>query len=664
MSAVRSVVVHGHFYQPPREEPWLDLVEREPSAAPFHDWNERIERECYRAVVAARLPGPGGRIAKIVNTLRSISFNFGPTLLEWMDTEAPGTYGEILAADRASQVRLGHGNAIATPYHHIILPLASRRDKITEVRWGIADFKRRFGRDPEGMWLPETAVDEETLEIIAAEEIRFTILAPHQVVIPPPYGLPGRCKTAGHREIAVFCYNGPMSHDVAFGPLVRDAGQWARRTLAAPAPETGPSLVSVATDGETYGHHHKFGEMALASMLDQVGVIPNVVVENFASFLVRHPAEHDVVLNSPSSWSCIHGVERWRSDCGCRIQSTPVTSQAWRAPLRTGLERLADELHLRFATEGRSHFIDPWRARDSYRTVGAPSERDIRGRELLEMERNALRMFTSCGWFFDDVGGIETIQILRYAGRAIELAGADSERLEAGLLADLAAAVSNDPKIGTAADLYRTSVRPLRSGPDRAAAGYAAVTAINPDEANHIVGAYVVGAGEAGTVEVRHSRTGRVDLLVATVHRTSALGVEVDLVPHPSGEPRTIGLEHLAERERGVVRTALRREALRDVLSADALERLAHGEETYHAALADALLALIPRTAAVPGEIDIPRIERALDLLALEEQHVPFDAQTRLYRLLSEGGPALRRLLAPLALRFGFVHDPLNHPVA
>lgn len=212
MSAPRSVVIHGHFYQPPREDPWLDEVEAEPSAAPFHDWNQRIERECYRAVVAARIPGTEGRIARIVNALEWISFNFGPTLLEWLQREAPDTYAAILEADARSAARLGFGNAIAMPYHHAILPLSSRRDKITEVRWGIADFRRRFGREPIGMWLPETAVDHETLEVLAVEGIRFTILAPHQVARPPAAGWPGRYR-AGGSEIAVFVYDGTLSHE-------------------------------------------------------------------------------------------------------------------------------------------------------------------------------------------------------------------------------------------------------------------------------------------------------------------------------------------------------------------------------------------------------------------------------------------------------------------
>ena len=178
---MRSIVIHGHFYQPPRENPWLEEVEREVSAAPHHDWNARIEQECYRAVVAARVLAPNGRISRIVNTLEYISFNFGPTLLEWMEHAAPDTYARVLEADRKSVTRLGHGNAIAQPYHHAILPLSSRRDKVTEVRWGIADFKRRFGREPEGMWLPETALDDETLDVLAQEGMKFTIVAPGQV---------------------------------------------------------------------------------------------------------------------------------------------------------------------------------------------------------------------------------------------------------------------------------------------------------------------------------------------------------------------------------------------------------------------------------------------------------------------------------------------------
>ena len=498
---VRSIVIHGHFYQPPREDPWLNQVAAEPSAAPYHDWNERIERESYRAVVAARVYAPDGRIAHIVNTLASISFNFGATLLEWLERETPGTYAAVLEADRASRARhAGHGNAIAMPYHHVIMPLASRRDKITEVRWGIADFRRRFGRGPEGMWLPETAVDPETLDVLAAEGIAFTILAPHQVEQAPADGSAGRYRTSGGRSIALFVYDGAISHDVAFGSLLKDASAWAERLLAPGKRGHERRLVAVATDGETYGHHHKFGEVALAWVLRELERRRDARVENFAAFLARHRPEQEVKLVAPTSWSCAHGVERWRADCGCRMAPERPTQQRWRAPLREALDWLAGELHARFEQEGGALFAGSWAARDAY---GTDRTADGRARELLEMERNALRMFTSCGWFFDDIAGIETIQILRYAARAIELAGADAPRLEAGVLERLARAQSNERAEGTGRDVYlnhvkrrvpvesaaRTDAHAADSGDDAARALLRAVLALEHDHSPRAIAA-------------------------------------------------------------------------------------------------------------------------------------------------------------------------------
>ncbi|MGE0554414.1 MAG: DUF3536 domain-containing protein [Gemmatimonadales bacterium] len=652
LPANRSVVVHGHFYQPPREHPWLEELEREPTAAPFHDWNERIERECYRAVVAARLPGPTGQIRAIMNTLEWISFNFAPTLLEWMEHHAPATYRAVLDADRASVARLGgHGNAIATPYHHVILPLASRRDKVTEVKWGLADFRRRFGRDPEGFWLPETAVDMDTLDVLATLGVRYTILAPHQVTTPPPSGLPGLVRTPTGRTIVVFIYDGPLSHDVAFGPLVADSAAWVARILEPPSPRAMPVLRSMATDGETYGHHHRFGEMALAATLDTLRQREDVRIESFGAFLARHPARHEIELVAPTSWSCPHGVERWRSDCGCRLEAD--TSQAWRGPLRAGLEWLASELAAIYATEGQRYFTEPYTARDLYGVVGAPSDLAVRARELLELARNALRMFTSCGWFFDDIGRIEPIQILRYAARAIELAGSDAPRLEAGLVERLARAESNDPALGTGADIYRARVAPAMSGEERAAAGFAATASLAPSGSRPVTGAFLVGALD-DSIQVQHRRTGRIHRFTATVHRLGPLDVEVDLERADSGKRRTVGLADFPERERLAVRDALRREALRDVLSPEEVVRLASGSASYAQSIEAAVVRLIPEPEGeVPAGL-AARLGRALALLEQVRATVPFDAQTRFHRFMTSLGPERRRPFEPLTTRFGF----------
>jgi len=410
MGLMRSIVIHGHFYQPPRDDPWTGTIPREANAAPFHDWNERIEQECY---------GPLAR----AGSLASLSFDFGPTLFEWMEDAAPETYAAVLAADRAS------GNAIAMPYHHLILPLSPRRDKTTDVRWGIADFRRRFGREPEGMWLPETAVDDETLDVLAEEGIRFTILAPHQVERAPAGGLPGWYRTAAGRRIALFIYDGPLSHDVAFGPLVNDAAAWTGRLTSATA-----DVVAIATDGETYGHHHKGGDVTLARLFQALARRSDVRVENFAAVLARHPPRQEVGLVAPSSWSCPHGVERWRAECGCRAAPERATQQRWRAPLRAALEWLAAEVRAIFERDGRA----------------LPTA----------LEHQLLRMFTSCGWFFDDIAGIESVIVLRSAARAIEFAGpSEAPRLEAGLLERLALAPSNDPAVGSGRELYLQRVK-------------------------------------------------------------------------------------------------------------------------------------------------------------------------------------------------------------
>ncbi len=471
----RSVVVHGHFYQPPRENPWTGVVDPEPTAAPFHDWNQRIESECYGPVSKARVLGTDGKVEHRDNLYAAMSFDVGPTLFEWMETSAPATYASILAADRISVARLGHGNAIAMPYHHAILPLASRRDKVTEVRWGIADFRRRFEREPDGMWLPETAADEETLDVLSEAGILFTILAPHQVEAASERGLPLRFRAGRGREIALCIYDAVLAGEIAFGGLIADGALLASRL--APAEASDHALIAaVAMDGETFGHHHRFGEMGLGRALRILGERDDVRIENFASFLARNPPVTDAVLVSPTSWSCSHGIERWRADCGCRLAPEAHTSQAWRGSLRDGLEWLAGELHEIFEREGEDLFtVDPWFVRDDYGDVMAESEakalsfvaasitrrndgaRVERAAELLAMEEAALSMFTSCAWFFDDIARIETIQVLKYAAFAIELSG-DAARLESGLLDRIGDVKSNDPAEGTGRDIWRTKV--------------------------------------------------------------------------------------------------------------------------------------------------------------------------------------------------------------
>ncbi len=420
MTVPGSVVVHAHFYQPPREDPWTGRVPREPSAAPFHDWNQRIADECYRPFAAARVLDDQGEDAGRLNLYAHCSFNVGATLATWLDRFAPDVLAAMVAGDRESAHRWrGHGNAIAQPWHHVILPLASRRDKVAEVRWGIADFRQRFGRDPEGMWLPETAVDEETLVVLAEAGIRFTILAPHQIAGAPTDGSAGRWSAGGGRSIALCTYDGEVASGVAFGDLLRDGDRLAAQ-LAAP----GARLRAVATDGETYGHHHTFGEMALARALTTLARRPGTAVTNFAAHLAAHPATATVTLVAPSSWSCAHGVERWRSDCGCALDRETWPSQAWRAPLRAALEWLAAAL----------------------REPGAGDDEAL--------ERAIHRMFTSCAWFFDDLTRLEVGIVLRYARWAMERAGR-VEALEAPFLARLQRAVSAAPDGGDGAAAYR-----------------------------------------------------------------------------------------------------------------------------------------------------------------------------------------------------------------
>lgn len=643
-------------------------METEASAAPFHDWNQRIERECYRAVAAARLTSGDGRIRGIVNTLESISFNFGPTLLEWMEHEAKDTYQAVLAADRASVARLGHGNAIAQPYHHTILPLASRRDKRTEVLWGIADFRRRFGRDPEGMWLPETALDDETLDVLAEAGIRFTIVAPRQVKERPPHGQPGLYRTQNGRTIALCVYDGDLSHRIAFGGALHDALGWVAHMtgMAGTLGETG--LLAAATDGETYGHHHRFGEMALARAIEEMRHI-GWRVENFASYLARVPATTAVTLVAPSSWSCVHGVERWRDNCGCKIDPTRNWSQAWRAPLRHALERLAGDLHAIYEKEGGILLTDPWKARDVYGMVvasGPSALREfalqvtkapgdpacvVRARELLEMERDALRMFTSCAWFFDDIAGIESRQVLRYAARAISLAGAEAGRLESRFLQDLSTAQSNERAEGSGRDVFLRHSRPAIPAPVRIAAAAVAAAHIDSTQRERYTTAEI--DLEGNRVSVAERRTGRRHDFMVSVSRPASTDVAVELTGVDAQRWR-LTLDDLPERPRHAIHGLLLRTLLPRCLTPDELDELLTGGATLRGLIRVALIRAIEKLAVDESAPAEQLVHDLLDLFTPLEANVPFDAQNAFWRIWRSIPPARRGRLTPIGDRLGF----------
>ena len=502
----RAIVIHGHFYQPPRENPWLESVEVQDSAAPYHDWNERVTAECYAPNTAARRVDEHNRVLDIVDNFEKISFNIGPTLFAWLERHRPEVYAKIIAADRASvAARDGHGNALAQVYNHMIMPLATRRDKVTQVRWGIDDFRARFGREPEGLWLPETAVDNESLEVLAEAGVKFTVLAPHQALRVRPLGAATWEETNGidpsraylwrgprGLTLAIFFYDGHLSRAIAFDRLLERAENlvaWLNAAFS--ETRTWPQLVHCATDGETYGHHSRFGEMALAAAVQQIEAEGTATLTNYGAFLAAHPPTHEVEIRERTSWSCAHGVERWRSDCGCRTRGD--WHQRWRAPLREALDWLRDQIDPFFEARASAHLKDPWAARDAYAAVlldGSPERLDaffaahargpldptarVEARRLLELQRNRLLMYTSCGWFFDEISAIEPVQILRYAAMALQyLNDLGGGRLEDGFVRRLAAAPSNVPEIRNGAEVYRRLVRPTAVNLNRVVAHYA-----------------------------------------------------------------------------------------------------------------------------------------------------------------------------------------------
>ncbi|MEO6924305.1 MAG: DUF3536 domain-containing protein, partial [Bryocella sp.] len=498
-------------------------------AAPYHDWNERITSECYAPNGASRIQNLEGQITRIVNNYSRMSFNFGPTLLSWLNDFAPRTYRMVLQADIASAERYsGHGSALAQVYNHIIMPLASDRDAQTQVRWGIADFKHRFGRMPEGMWLAETAVNRKTLDLLAREGIRYTILAPHQCARVRPLAKvqkdapravagdaggegdaewhetsnasvdpahPYRVMLDEGRSIDVFFYDGPTSRAIAFEGLLNSGENFGRRLVAPFTDTTAPQLSHVATDGESYGHHHKRGEMALSYAMRWVEENKLATLTNYGEFLEKFPPQWEAEVVDDSSWSCVHGVERWRSDCGCS-GGRQGWNQSWRAPLRAALDLLRDHTAPLAEAAAKPLLKDLWAARDAYidvildRSEGnidkffarhakhtLTAEERVAALELLEMERHAQLMYTSCGWFFDEISGIETVQIIAYAGRVIQLAqnlfGAAAGSLEQDFLAVLAEAKSNVSEVGDGAEVYRRWVMGKRIDLEHVGAHYA-----------------------------------------------------------------------------------------------------------------------------------------------------------------------------------------------
>ncbi len=608
----RYVCIHGHFYQPPRENPWLEMVEIQDSATPYHDWNERITAECYAPNGASRVVDGKNEIIRIVNNYSRISYNYGPTLLWWMKEHAQRTYRMVLEADRASQARFGgHGSAMAQVYNHIIMPLASTRDKRTQIRWGIEDFAHRFGRRPEGMWLAETAVDLESLDLMAQEGIAFTVLAPTQCArvrgatsvtdtvtdalhgwTETPHGSvdtrePYRVALKEGRSIAVFFYDGPASRAVAFEGLLNNGENFAQRLVGGfdhSSPR--PQLVHIATDGESYGHHHRHGEMALTHALVWIEQKGHAKITNYSQFLALFPPVQEAEIVESSSWSCFHGIERWRADCGCN-SGREGWNQKWRTPLRKALDKLRDSLAPLCSREGAKLFTDFDAARDAYvqvildrdaenvdrffakhgnvaltidrrvagRNLGkrgrvaavdvagpeqgkqegavAPDSEDrarVTGRKmtasqrvaalkLLELERHAMLMYTSCGWFFDEISGIETVQIIAYAGRALQLAkelfGAEGLKLEAKFIEGLAHAKSNVAAVGTGADVYRRDVLPRAIGLKAFGAHYAISSLFENYPETTPLFCYDV---ERRSYDSFHSGRGQIAVGIADVH--------------------------------------------------------------------------------------------------------------------------------------------------
>ncbi|WP_366524943.1 DUF3536 domain-containing protein [Acaryochloris sp. IP29b_bin.137] len=568
------VTLHGHFYQPPRENPYLGTIERQSSAAPFHDWNERIYHECYRPNAFARIFNDQGEVINIVNNFEYLSFNIGPTLMSWLETYDTEVFQRIIEADRKSCERLqGHGNAIAQVYNHIIMPLANHQDKVTQVRWGKADFQSRFGRDPEGMWLAEAAVDMATIEVLIEEGIRFIILAPSQAQrcrlmpiandtdntweevggaqIDPTR--PYRCYLPDReRYIDIFFYDGPISRDIGFNAVLSSSQNLANRLGQAVRCDRKPSqLISIATDGETFGHHKRDTEKAIAYAFHHTFPQLGWTVTNYAHYLSLHPSTWEVQLKPVTAWSCGHGVDRWQADCGCGGEGS-LWHQKWRRPLRDALDWLRDQLSDIYQEIGGLLFQDPWETRNRYIEImgqfpgqgqSVPSgggtdpiqaflktqqnhdladEEQVDALRLLEMQRHSLLMYTSCGWFFAELSRPEGVQILRYAARAIDLAAdVAGISLESEFIQRLALAPSNVDLFETGAGVYQQLVIPSQIDVQAVAAHYAITSLFNPYPAQHPYFCY-----QAEQIDYQIQRLGSLSLAIGQLQLTSNVTLE------------------------------------------------------------------------------------------------------------------------------------------
>lgn len=582
----RAICIHGHFYQPPRENPWLEAVEIQDSAHPYHDWNERITAECYAPNAASRLLDAQQRITDIISNYARISFNFGPTLLSWLESFAPDVYAAIIAADRQSIAwRSGHGSAMAQVYNHIIMPLANSRDRHTQVTWGIKDFKKRFNRIPEGMWLAETAVDIESLEILAQHGIVFTVLAPRQAAQVRKIGSgrwkdvsggridPTRaylCRLPSGRKIDIFFYDGPISQDVAFENLLKRGELFAHRILSGFSDQRNWSqLVNLATDGETYGHHHRFGDMALTYALRYIEAHGEQRLTNYSEFLGKYPPTHEVQIFENSSWSCVHGIERWRADCGCNSGGHGDWNQAWRKPLRDALDWLRDHAAVLFEKKAAEFLKDPWEARNAYISVMLDRstesvdryfaehafrqlsvEERVTVMKLMEMQRHALLMYTSCGWFFDELSGLETIQVLQYAGRVVQLAEElFGTQIESVFKVHLTKAMSNLPECGNGSLIYDEFVKPAMIDLKRVAVHYAVSSVFEEYGGETDIYSYRVRR-----LDTHQLRAGRTRLAIGKIEVSSRITLESDLI--------TYCVIHMGEHAlNGGVRTYLGQEA-------------------------------------------------------------------------------------------------------